>query len=145
MKKLMLLPLLLLTLMACGQQNSNTITNDVKTNQHIMNQEEILKPVKELIDAMQKEDAARIRAQFSNKATQAYGADGKMKSAEETKTWIGTDIVDRKGKVENPQFNVLSDTVVVVTGQYKSIGYTNKANFLFTVENGLITSWRMRY
>lgn len=143
MKHIMLLPLLLLSLMACGQQNSST--KNTKTNQNKMNQEEILKPIKELIDAMQKEDAARIRAQFSKNATQAYGADGKMKSSEETKTWIETDIINRKGKLENSTFDLVSNTEVVVTGQYKSIGYTNKANFLFTVENGLITSWRMRY
>lgn len=145
MRHIILLPLLLLSLMACGQQNTTNKKNETKTNQNKMNQEEILKPVKDLMDAMQKEDAAKIRAQFSNNATQAYGVEGKMKSAEETKAWIETDIIDRKGKVENPKFDVISATEIVVTGQYKSIGYTNKANFLFTVENGLITSWRMRY
>jgi len=34
---------------------------------------------------------------------------------------------------------------VVVRGQYSSRGYSSKADFLFTVENGLIASWRMRY
>ncbi len=72
-------------------------------------------------------------------------ADGVMKTAEETKKWIESDIISRQGKVANPEFTVISKNEVVVTGQYSSRGYTNKANFLFTVENGLITSWRMRY
>ena len=54
-------------------------------------------------------------------------------------------ILDRNGKVANPEYTIISDNEVVVKGQYSSEGYTNKANFLFTVENGLITSWRMRY
>lgn len=110
-----------------------------------MQDETLLKPVKALIEAMEAENAELIRAQFSEKATQAYGADGIMKTAEETKKWLESDIISRQGKVANPEFTVISKNEVVVKGQYSSIGYTNKANFLFTVENGLITSWRMRY
>lgn len=110
-----------------------------------MQDETLLKPVKALIEAMEAENAELIRAQFSEKATQAYGADGKMKTPEETKKWIESDIISRQGKVANPKFTVISKNEVVVKGQYSSHGYTNKANFLFTVENGLITSWRMRY
>ncbi|GAA4517507.1 hypothetical protein SAMN05421747_12525 [Parapedobacter composti] len=110
-----------------------------------MQDETLLKPVKTLMEAMQTENAELIRAQFSETATQAYGSDGVMKTAEETKKWIESDIVDRQGKVANPEYSVISENEVVVKGQYSSVGYTNKANFLFTVENGLITSWRMRY
>lgn len=135
-----------LTLQACGKENPNPNQNP---NQHsnpiIMKDENLLKPVKALMEAMNAEDAEAIRAQFAPTATQAYGADGTMKSPEETRKWIESDIVSRQGKVENPHYTVLSENEVVVTGQYSSQGYTNKADFLFTVENGLITSWRMRY
>lgn len=94
---------------------------------------------------MQIENAELIRAQFATTATQAYGANGKMKTAEETKKWIESDIVYRRGKVANPQYTLINENQVVVTGQYSSQGYTNKADFLFTVENELITCWRMRY
>lgn len=110
-----------------------------------MQEETILKPVKTLIVAMQSENAELIRAQFSKNATQAYGADGKLKTAEETQKWLESDIISRQGKVANPQYTVISENEVVVKGQYSSRGYTNKADFLFTVENGLITGWRMRY
>lgn len=110
-----------------------------------MQDETILKPVKALMEAMQAENSKLIRAQFAKTATQAYGADGIMKSAEETKKWIESDIISRQGKVANPEYSIISENEVVVKGQYSSRGYTNKANFLFTVENGLITSWRMRY
>ena len=110
-----------------------------------MQNESLLKPVKTLIEAMEAEDAELIRAQFSETATQAYGAGGIMKTPEETKKWIESDIIERQGKVANPEFTVISKNEVVVKGQYSSRGYTNKANFLFTVENGLITGWRMRY
>ncbi len=108
-------------------------------------QNEILKPVKALIEAMAAENAELIRAQFSKTATQAYGADGTMKTADETRKWLESDIISRQGKVANPEYTVISENQVVVKGQYSSRGYTNKANFLFTVENGLITGWRMRY
>ena len=132
-------------LTACGQVN-NSIKNENNTlNSKQMQDETILKPVKTLIEAMKAENAELIRAQFSETATQAYGADGIMKTAEETKKWIESDIIERQGKVANPEYTVLNENEVVVKGQYSSRGYTNKANFLFTVENGLITSWRMRY
>lgn len=110
-----------------------------------MQNETVLKPVKTLIEAMQTENAEIIREQFSKNATQAYGADGAMKTAGETAKCIESDIISRQGKVENPQYNVINENQVVVKGQYSSQGYTNKADFLFTVENGLITAWRMRY
>lgn len=101
-------------------------------------------PVRALIEAMAAGDAARIRAQFAPTATQAYGADGPMKTAAATARWLETDIISRNGKVTNPQFAV-SGNQVVVRGNYSSRGYTSKADFLFTVDNGKITSWRMRY
>lgn len=130
---------------ACGQVNSNKKNETNTLNSKQMQDEMILKPVKTLIEAMKAENAKLIRAQFSETATQAYGADGIMKTAEETKKWIESDIIERQGKVANPEYTVLNENEVVVKGQYSSRGYTNKANFLFTVENGLITSWRMRY
>lgn len=100
-------------------------------------------PVRALIDAMEAEDATRIREQFSPHATQAYGVDGRMKTPEATARWLETDIISRNGKVADPEFSV-NGNEVVVRGQYSSMGYTSTANFLFTVEDGLITSWRIR-
>lgn len=107
-------------------------------------EQSIDRPVRALIEAMAAEDAERIRAQFSPNATQAYGADGPMKSAADTKVWLESDIIARRGKVSNPQYNV-NGIEVRVRGDYSSRGYNSKADFLFTVEQGLITSWRMRY
>ncbi len=99
--------------------------------------------VRELIEAMQANDAERIRSLFDANASQAYG-DGGAKSGEEFFRWLDSDIIERQGRVENAQLAV-NGNEVVVTGQYQSIGYTSPANFLLTVENGRITSWRMRY
>jgi hypothetical protein len=133
------------TLTSCGQVNNNKPNENNTLNSNPMQHENLLKPVKALIEAMESENAELIRAQFSETATQTYGADGIMKTPEETKKWIESDIISRQGKVSNPEYNVISENEVVVKGQYSSLGYTNKANFLFTVENGKITSWRMRY
>ena len=110
-----------------------------------MQDEILLKPVKKLIEAMEAEDSVLIRAQFSKTATQAYGADGIMKTPEETSKWLESDIISRQGKVTSPHYTVINENQVVVKGQYSSRGYANNADFLFTVENGLITGWRMRY
>lgn len=101
-------------------------------------------PVRALIAAMAAENAEGIRAQFSPDATQAYGAEGRMASPAATARWLESDIIARNGKVTNPEFSV-NGNEVVVRGQYSSRGYSSEADFLFTVENGLITSWRMRY
>src|SRR5690554_1598035 len=143
MKKLFYLITLTVSLTSCGQTQKNNQTET--QNSEKMQDKTLLKPVKALMEAMQSENAELIRAQFSKTATQAYGADGIMKTAEETRKWLESDIISRQGKVANPQYTVINENEVVVTGQYSSQGYTNKANFLFTVENGLITGWRMRY
>lgn len=143
MKKVIIILFTSLALTACGQSQ---ISDQTKTqNLEKMQNETVLKPVKALIEAMQTENAELIRAQFSKNATQAYGAEGTMKTADETRKWIESDIISRQGKVANPQYTVINENQVVVKGQYSSQGYTNKADFLFNVENGLITAWRMRY
>jgi hypothetical protein len=139
---------------ACGQKTvkqekikSETSKQEIsKTNKMDNSTDQtILVPVKTLMEAMEAENADLIRAQFAKTATQAYGANGTMKSPEETAKWLETDIISRQGKVAKPEYTVLTDNQVVVKGQYASRGYSNAADFLFTVENGLITSWRMRY
>jgi len=144
MKKVIIILFTSLALTACGQSQ---ISDQTKKTQNLekMQNETVLKPVKALIEAMHAENAELIRAQFSKNATQAYGAEGTMKTADETKKWIESDIISRQGKVANPQYTVINENQVVVKGQYSSQGYTNKADFLFNVENGLITAWRMRY
>lgn len=143
MKKVIIILFSSLALTACGQTPKSDQTKI--QNLEKMQNENLLKPVKTLIEAMQTENAELIRAQFSKTATQAYGAEGTMKTADETRKWIESDIISRQGKVANPNYTVINENQVVVKGQYSSQGYTNKADFLFNVENGLITAWRMRY
>ena len=107
---------------------------------HNSNPESIIKL---LINAMRENDATKIKSFFSENASQAYG-DGPKKSGIEFFSWLQSDIIDRKGHVENANFAVKGNEVIV-TGQYNSVGYTNKANFLFVVEGGQIKSWQMRY
>lgn len=135
-----------ITLSTCGQnkkQNSNqkieqkTMKN---TNQENQNPENIIKL---LMDAMQTNDAEKIRSLFDDNASQTYG-EGTPKSGKAFFSWLDSDIIERKGKVEKPKFTV-NNNEVVVTGQYSSVGYTNKANFLFSVKEGKIMSWQMRY
>ncbi len=85
-----------------------------------------------------------VRSQFHENAKQAYGENGDWKSGKNFFKWLESDIIERNGHVENAQYEVNGDEVVV-TGQYSSKGYTNKANFLFKVEDGKIISWQMRY
>lgn len=164
MKNSLLILLITLTLYACGQSAmNNSSTSSVELEQNIINEQNIMKDtptngsdqknenrstapesvIRALIEAMKVNDAEKITSLFNANATQAYG-DGAAKSGEAFFKWLKSDIIDRKGHVENAQFSV-DGTEVVVTGQYSSIGYTNKANFLFSVKDGQIMSWRMRY
>lgn len=99
--------------------------------------------VRSLIDAMSENNAQNIRSLFNDNAKQAYG-NGGWKSGNDFFKWLQSDIIDRKGYVDNAKFETKADQVVV-TGQYSSEGYTSKANFLFEVENDKIISWQMRY
>ncbi len=122
-----------------GQSNTSTTISSNNFSQS-MTEEALLNPVKALIKAMDFNDAELIKKQFAKTATQ-----GTMKTPQATALWLETDIIDRQGKVKNPVFTILNHNQVNVKGQYSSRGYTSKANFIFTVENGLITSWRMYY
>ncbi len=99
--------------------------------------------IKALIIAMSENDAEKIRSLFHENAQQAYGS-GEWKSGKDFFSWLESDIIERKGQVDDPQYKV-DGNEVVVKGQYSSRGYTNKANFLFTVEGDKIKSWQMRY
>jgi len=118
------------------QNNLKTMNT---TNQNT-NPEQV---VQSLISAMSKNDAKKIRSLFHEDAKQAYG-NGEWKSGEKFFDWLESDIIERKGHVDGAKYDV-DGNEVVVKGQYSSRGYTNKANFLFTVKDGKIKSWQMRY
>ncbi|MCT0246623.1 nuclear transport factor 2 family protein [Synechococcus sp. CS-601] len=99
--------------------------------------------VDSLMAAMAANDGEKIRSLFAANASQAYG-NGTAKSGEAFFRWLDSDIIQRNGRVENAQLTA-SGNEVVATGQYQSNGYSSQADFLFTVEDGRITSWRMRY
>jgi hypothetical protein len=100
--------------------------------------------VRALVDAMKRNDAAGIRALFAPQAQQAYG-DGRPKSGPAFFAWLESDIIERKGQVDEAQFAV-NGSEVIVTGQFRnSRGYRAAANFRLVVENGRIVSWQMRY
>lgn len=97
-----------------------------------------------LVDAMKHNDGTRIRALFAPQASQAYG-DGRPKSGPAFFAWLESDIIDRKGQVDEAQFTV-NGGEVIVTGQFRnSRGYRAAANFRLVVENGRIVSWQIRY
>jgi len=100
--------------------------------------------VRVLIDAMKNNDGVRIRALFAPNASQAYG-DGKPKAGPAFFAWLESDIIERKGQVDQAQFAV-NGNEVIVTGQFSnSRGYRAAANFRIVVEQGRIVSWQMRY
>lgn len=93
---------------------------------------------------MKANDGARIRALFAPQARQAYG-DGRPKTGPAFFAWLDSDIIDRKGRVEDPQLAV-NGNEVIVTGRFRnSRGYSSAANFRLVVEAGRIVSWQMRY
>lgn len=55
--------------------------------------------VRSLVGAMKMNDGARIRALFAPQATQAYG-DGRPRSGPAFFAWLESDIIARKGQVE---------------------------------------------
>lgn len=131
---------------ACGQPNlskreQNTTQNIMtkETNQNILPEQ----VVTQLIEAMSVNDAEKIRSLFHDDSKQAYG-NGSWKSGDAFFSWLESDIIARKGHVDNAKYST-DDNEVIVTGQYSSEGYTNKANFLFFVKDGKIGSWQMRY
>lgn len=97
-----------------------------------------------LVEAMAASDGARIRALFAPNAAQAYGS-GAAKSGDAFFSWLQSDIIDAKGRVDAATY-AANGKEVVITGQYSNKnGYRAPANFLLVVEDTKIVSWRMRY
>ena len=145
---------LFFTIFACGQPSENNSKQEIKQNSNksnniVMNasgensQNNPEAVVKSLITAMSENDAEKIRSSFNENTKQAYG-NGDWKSGKDFFGWLESDIIERDGHVDNAQFETDGNSVVV-TGQYSSRGYSNKANFLFVVEDDKIKSWQMRY
>lgn len=100
--------------------------------------------VRSLIDAMRLGDGARIRALFAPQASQAYG-NGQPKSGAAFFAWLESDIIARRGQVDDARFLVHGDEVIV-TGQFhNNRGYRAAADFRFVVDKGRIVSWQVRY
>ena len=102
--------------------------------------------VTQLIEAMDANDAEKIRSLFSADATQEYERWwSRKKKGDKFREWLESDIVSVHGRVNNPEIKA-SGQEVVVTGTYENNDdYSSPANFLLTVENERITSWTMRY
>lgn len=100
--------------------------------------------VKSLMEAMKKNDSDMIKQSFTVGASQAYG-NGSPKTNDEFRNWLKSDIIDAKGKVLGAKYSIENQKVIVKGTYENSLGYKNAANFLFTVEDGKIASWVMRY
>jgi hypothetical protein len=100
--------------------------------------------VRELVEAMRLNDGPRIRALFAPQASQAYG-DGASKSGPAFFAWLESDIIARKGQVDDAKLAV-NGNEVILTGQFRnSSGYRAAANFRLVIEQGRINTWQMRY
>lgn len=97
-----------------------------------------------LLAAMKQNDGVRIAAVFAEDAGQAYGQ-GRLKSGDAFRTWLQSDIIAVAGRVSDPV--ITPDAAnVVVTGMYQNAnGYRSPADVLFTVEDGKIAKWTLRY
>ncbi|WP_125254157.1 hypothetical protein [Pseudoalteromonas sp. J010] len=102
--------------------------------------------VTELVEAMAVNDSKRIKAVFSQEATQEYKRWwARKKQGDDFKKWLQSDIIDVHGRVLNPKLEV-NDNQVIVTGTYvNNDNYKSTANFLFVVKEGKIVSWTIRY
>lgn len=122
-------------------EKSNSSNIDESTN--------VLTPteaIAELLDAMDKNDAQRIRSAFSADASQLYERwYARKKRGEKFRSWLETDIIDVHGRVIDPEITVHANQVTVKGTYMNDDNYTNKADFLFVVEKGKVVSWTMRY
>lgn len=117
--------------------------------QQTVNAEEALSPklvVSQLMDALQANDAERIRASFSVDATQLYERWwAREKSGDSFRAWLESDIISTHGKVQNANISA-DENRVVVTGEFENnSGYSAPADFLFEIEGNKIISWTIRY
>lgn len=102
--------------------------------------------VKQLITAMAENNAPKIKAAFAEDATQLYGRwYARKKTGASFWDWLESDIIKTQGKVVEPKYQVDANSVIVRGTFQNNNGYRSPADFLFTVRDGKITSWTIRY
>ncbi len=87
-------------------------------------------------------DQEAVFALFAEDACVAYGT-GACMSAERLERWWQSDIFSVEGRIEEAELTT-DGSEVTLTGQYRSNGWSGRANYVFTVADGLITGWSMR-
>ena len=96
--------------------------------------------IERFVKAVNGNDAKAIKAAFAPNAWTAYGEGGARKTGEAFMAWLESDIISVKGKIEVRQKTVNGNSVTI-EGRYTSTGWSGNAKYVFTVQNGLITSW----
>jgi ketosteroid isomerase-like protein len=100
--------------------------------------------VETLLKAMRTKDAVTIRLLVDANGSMQYG-NGLPKKGKDFVAWIESDVIAAEALVDNAVVTSRSDGIVVTGIIRNNRGYSNKANFLFSVKAGKITRWHIRY
>lgn len=123
----------------CGEQSPTASAAVASNVAEVVTPEAV---VQAFITAVNAGDQAATFALVSPDTCIQYGT-GTCISAERLERWWQSDIFGPQGQITADELVTDGDTVTL-TGQYNSNGWSGRANYVFTVADGLITGWSMR-
>jgi hypothetical protein len=100
--------------------------------------------VETLLKAMRSKDAVTIRLLVDTNGSMQYG-NSAPKKGKDFVAWIESDVITTEAVVDNAIVTSRPEGIVVIGTIRNNRGYSNKANFLFSVKAGKITHWHIRY
>jgi hypothetical protein len=97
--------------------------------------------VAQFVEAINAGDMTAAQLLLTSDAWYAYGS-GEGVSGQGFVDWLQSDIFGVNGNIAVAE-QTLEDTVVTLTGQYTSDGWSGNFTYVFTVRDGLIESWQL--
>jgi limonene-1,2-epoxide hydrolase len=99
--------------------------------------------VQNFVNAINAQDRAAAQALLAPTVWYAYGANGTQNSGQSFLNWLESDLFAPNARIVIERATA-NGTEIRLEGRWGRNGNaTNRANYLFTVQNGLIASWRL--
>jgi SnoaL-like domain len=131
-------------LTSCNQTTEEVSPQQEQTqNSNVTLNTEEFRIVQGFVNAINANDRAAGLALVADQAGYAYSLTGTLNTGNSFRSWLESDLFGPRAVIQIQQVSQTGN-VVRVQGRWGRNGNaTNAADYHFTVENGLITSWRL--
>ena len=133
------------SLSSCSQNQEEIAPQTAQTNNSSVNAPNTaeFRVVQSFINAINANDRSAVAPLIATNAGYAYSLTGALNTGERFQSWLESDLFAPRAVIQMETVTQ-NGNVVRIQGRWGRNGNaTNRADYYFTVENGLITAWRL--